>query len=349
MRAFLDGTARGPAAALSRVLRRGAAVVYGVGVSFRNRSFDAGLRRARRVGAPVISVGNLTTGGTGKTPFVAWLARTLGELGARPAILSRGYGSQGGPNDEALVLAQVLPNVRNYLGPDRVASAQKALREAAADVFVLDDGFQHRRLHRDLDVVLVDATDPFGGERLLPAGFLREPLRGLARAGYVLLTRADAIGAAERGLLAERLRRLAPGAGHGEVAFRPTALVQADGRRLPLERIRGARVLAFCGIGNPRPFFDSLAGLGATVVQGVAFPDHHAYRDADLQRLSRLASESRPDLVAATQKDLVKIRQAELGGVPLAALWIEAEWLGGEGEFLGRLREILRVAKPQAE
>src|SRR4051812_23350103 len=191
-RRVMNGTERGVAAMSLRALTSAIEPIYRGVVNARNARFDRG-RSVQRVDRPVISVGNITTGGTGKTPVVRWLADALRARGIQPAILMRGYKSAPGQtSDEQELLRSQLPSVVVHANPDRVAGAQEVLRDHPdVQAFILDDGFQHRRLHRDFDLVLIDATNPFGYDRLLPRGLLREPLAGLARAHAILITRAD--------------------------------------------------------------------------------------------------------------------------------------------------------------
>ncbi len=206
---LIRGQTQAPWAPLARGVLRAGAVAYGAAVSARNFGFDRGWLRSHRALVPVVSVGNLTLGGTGKTPMVEWLARWFRSREVRVAILSRGYGHTGGINDEGLVLEENLPDVPHLQNPDRVALAQTAVRELESELIVLDDGFQHRRLARDLDVVLLDALDPFGLSQLCPRGLLREPVRSLRRAAVVVLSRADLVADAQRAAIrveAERAR-----------------------------------------------------------------------------------------------------------------------------------------------
>lgn len=202
---LVDGSARGFGPALARAALTGLSVPYAAAVACRNAAYDHGLLAAHAGGVPVVSVGNLTLGGTGKTPLVAWLARTWLERGLRPAIVSRGYGAaRGARSDEAAELAIVLPDVPHVADRDRVAAVRRAAAQAA-EIVVVDDGFQHRRLARDLDILAVDATDPWGCGRLFPRGLLREPLSGVTRAHAVVLTRADAVARDERLAIRRRL------------------------------------------------------------------------------------------------------------------------------------------------
>ena len=180
-----------------------ASVPYGLAMRVRNRLYQSGWKKSFRAPVPVVSVGNLTLGGTGKTPCVEYVARLYRQHELRVAILSRGYGSSGGRNDEAMVLEDNLPDVPHLQGADRVALAMTAVEELESEVLLLDDGFQHRRLQRDVDIVLVDATNPWGHDHLFPRGLLREPPASLRRAGVVMLTRCDQVTTTSR----DRLRQ----------------------------------------------------------------------------------------------------------------------------------------------
>jgi tetraacyldisaccharide 4'-kinase len=311
-----------------RLARRGGALellrlpaaLFGSAVRLRGALYDRGLLPVARLACPVVSVGNLTAGGTGKTPFVAFLARELARRGRRPGILSRGYkASGGGTNDEALELAQLLPGVPHVQDPDRVRGGETLLREHAVDVVLLDDGFQHRRLARDLDLVLVDATRPFGLPRdprepsggdgvraLLPRGLLREHPDAARRAHAWVVTRSDQVERAELERLVAELERLAPGLPVLRAVHRPLRLVDARGARRPLSSLEGREVDLVSGIANPDAFRAQVAGLGARVRSERCFPDHHAYSAADAAELARLADGGGGPLVC-TQKDAVKL------------------------------------------
>ena len=204
-RALISGQRRGVQAAVLRGLLRAAETPYTLAVRWRNRQYDRGRKPVERVDVPVISVGNLTLGGTGKTPLVEWLARWFRQRGVRVTIISRGYGAEAGArNDEALELEQKLPDVPHVQNADRVAAAKMAIEEFDCQLILLDDAFQHRRIHRDLNIVVVDALEPFGFGHVFPRGALREPLSGLRRADMVVLSRADLVQPAERGGESER-------------------------------------------------------------------------------------------------------------------------------------------------
>jgi tetraacyldisaccharide 4'-kinase len=329
---LVDGTARGVGPTLSRLALAGLAAPYGWAMRGRNAAYDHGLLTKTNGPIPVISVGNLTLGGTGKTPLVAWLARTVAARGLRPAIVSRGYGAaRGERSDEAAELSILLPDVPHVANRDRVAAVRTA-EAAGAEIAVLDDGFQHRRLARDLDIVAVDATDPFGGGHLFPRGLLREPLSSLVRANAVVLTRAASVDTRRR----SEIRRVLTEACRGglpslwvEATHRPVQLRSATSAPQPLERLRGPRIAAFAGIGNPAAFRTSLENLGAELAGFRPFPDHHAYTAADLRSLRDWTAGLRADLVVTTLKDLVKIRVEALGDIPLFAVEIALDILPG--------------------
>jgi len=332
-RRLVDGRDRGPAATLARAGLATLALPYGLVVATRNAGYDHRLLPVRKVGVPVISVGNLTLGGTGKTPLVAWVVGRLLAAGRRPAIASRGYGAaRGDTSDEAAELGIVLPGVPHVAHRDRVLAAAEALA-AGADVIVLDDGFQHRRLHRDLDIVAIDATDPFGSGHLFPRGLLRESPRGLRRAKVVVLTRSTAVDAATRAAIRETVvmaRGSQPGA-WAESVHAPVALRTWSGATRRLDELRGRRVIAFAAIGNPAAFRHTLEATGAQVTSLVAFADHHAYATADLQRLAARAAADRAALAVTTLKDLVKVRHDHIGDVPLVAVQIAMQMhVGGD-------------------
>ena len=328
---LVDGTARGPGPSLARLGLAAIAAPYGLAVAARNAAYDLGVLPVSRAAAPVISVGNLTLGGTGKTPLVAWTAGLLARYGRRPAIVSRGYGAAPGErSDEAAELAILLPGVPHVADRDRVAAAARAAA-LGADAVVLDDGFQHRRLARDLDIVAVDATDPFGCGRLFPRGLLREPLRGITRARAVVLTRASSIDVDRRVAIRAALFARCRGAPPvwAEADHRPVGLRTADGATRPLAELAGRRVLAFAGIGNPAAFRTTLAALGAEVIGFRPLPDHHAYTAADLKSLACEAAVARAEFAVTTLKDLVKIRRTAIDGLPLAALEIAIDFTAG--------------------
>ena len=292
---------------------------YGLAVTLRNTLYDGGLLRQERLPCPVISVGNLTVGGTGKTPTVILLANLLKERGRRPAVLSRGYGgSAKAPvnivsdeerirlgwreaGDEPVLIARSVPGVPVLTGPKRLFTGRAALEKFGTDVLVLDDAFQHRGLYRSLDILLVDAAHPFGNGFLLPRGPLREPSSAVSRAHAVIRT----------GIFAEE-QNGPPCHAHSLPTFRgihqPLAFVEAGtGRTRPLAELRGKKAFAFAGIGRPESFSRSLTGLGADVVFFQAYPDHHRYSRSDIETLERLARKYGAERIVTTEKDGVRL------------------------------------------
>jgi tetraacyldisaccharide 4'-kinase len=343
---LVDGSASGLAAGALRCALRGLAAPYGVVVRGRNRAFDLGLLPIHSCPAPVICIGNLSLGGTGKTPLVAWAARHLVGLGMRPAIVSRGYGARRGQaSDEAAELGLLMPGVPHVADANRVAAARRAVA-TGANAIVLDDGFQHRRLARDLDIVAVDATDPFGCGFLFPRGLLREPLRSLARADAVVLTRSTLVTTERRAEIRETLARHvgSPPPVWAEATHRPVALRQSGGGTLPLESLRGRRIVACAGIGNPDAFRRSLEHLGADVAAFRAFADHHAYGVEDLDTLTAWARREQATMLVTTLKDLVKIDRDSLADIPVAAVEIAIEFTAGAAEMTALLASLVPPA-----
>ena len=306
---------------------------YAFAMRLRNRLYDAGRKEICTVGVPVVSVGNLTLGGTGKTPFVAWLARWFRDKGVRVTLVSRGYGAERGQqNDEARELEQKLPDVPHVQNADRVAAARLAIEEFECQLILLDDAFQHRRIARDLDIVLLDALEPFGFGHVFPRGTLREPLAGLRRAHVIGLSRADAITAEERAAIRERVKKYSPDAVWIEVSHQPQGLLNSACERTPLTSLAGQKVAAFCGIGNPAGFRHTLAQCGVEIAAFREFPDHHAYSREDVESLAAWAA-SAQSAVLCTHKDLVKLGIATLGPLPLYAVEIGLSFLSGQAEL----------------
>lgn len=345
---ILSGERRGPAATFSRFLLAGLSAPYAGAMSIRNAAYDCGWLATHPALAPVISVGNLTTGGTGKTPFTAYLARRLQEGGLRPGLLSRGYRAlNDAENDEKLVLDRLCPGVVQVQQPDRVAGAQRAVRELGCDVLLLDDGFQHRRLRRDLEIVLIDALRPWGFGHLLPRGLLREPLASLKRADLIVLTRAELVSPEQRHLLRETLQQAAPTVPVAEVAFRPGRLLNATGGTATLESVAGRRCLAFCGIGNPDGFAATLRSAGV-VAELQAFPDHYHYQAADWNRLRQRARDQDAQVLVTTLKDLVKLPAAWFVDLPVYAVDQTVDLLSGSAELDRLLQPFARPANRAA-
>ena len=326
--------------AFPRALLRTLSLPYGAAVAMRNLLYDRKLLRPTKLPCPVISVGNLTVGGTGKTPTVIYLANLLRERGRRPAILSRGYGgdakvpvnvvSDGNrvclgcreAGDEPVMIAGALPGIPVLTGPKRSLTGKAAVEHFGANVLILDDAFQHRSIFRDIDIVLLDGARPFGNGLLLPRGPLREPPQALRRADILLRT-----GDADH----EEPLREAPSLPAFRGTNRPLEFVEAaTGRVSPLTAIRGQKVFAFAGIGSPDSFRRGLTALGADVVCFRAFPDHHPYGRSDIECLRLLAKDSGGDRIVTTEKDAVRLADFPDFLAEISLLRIEMEIASAE-------------------
>lgn len=321
-----------------------AAWAYGVATRWRNARFDQRAARATIAPIPIISIGNLTTGGTGKTPMTIELVRRLQALGRRPAVLTRGYrGTVEQPADEVIEMRWALEDVPIVVDADRVRGARTAASEYGVDCAVLDDGFQHRRLARDLDVVLIDALDPWGGGRLLPAGRLRESPRGLSRAHAIIITRSNLV---SREVVRRVCAEAAAQAPHKPILtaeVRATGLLTPDGGTEPLERLSGGAVCGVCAIGNPRSFTSTVESIGMRLTGMCTFPDHHAYTASDIGRILKHAGESGAAHVVTTRKDWVKLRPLLLDH-PSAALFRAIEMRCAISDEPGIMDPLLRQA-----
>lgn len=333
-------------------------MLYGAVARARLRLYGAGLLKSERVGAPVVSVGNLTAGGTGKTPLVEWAARALAREGLHACVLTRGYGRAdesrrvvasdgarvlaevGECGDEPRLLAERLLGAASVVcDRDRVAAARWAREELGAEVFVLDDGFQHMRIARDLDIVTLDATAPWGGRAMLPRGRLREPASGLARADCVVITRAELAPDLE-GLRAEvaRVSEGRPAVFTSRVRTLGLTRLSEEGGAQAAAKIEGVRVGAFCAVGNPGAFFEHVRRDGLEVCYTRAFPDHHVYTRAELEAVAREAAGRGAGALLTTAKDAVKLRGLD------AALPCYVVEVGLEFDDEARLLGLLRAA-----
>jgi tetraacyldisaccharide 4'-kinase len=300
-----------------RALLYAASLAYGLGVRARLFSYRSGILPTHRIPAKVVSVGNLTVGGTGKTPVTIFLAEFFRKDGKKAAVLSRGYGGSArgvsvvsddegvlmdpaGAGDEPYLMATRLPGVPVVVSPDRVKAGLFALERFAPDVVILDDAFQHVRLERDINIVLMDSKEGFGNGYLLPRGVLREPVSGLKRADFALVK-----GGKPEGSALELLRKHS--VPYIAFSYRPDSLYDIDsGKEVPLESLKGQRVAAVSGIANPGSFLKSLEDLGCLVSSSLEFPDHHSYTEGDSAAIAEKARGA--DLVVATEKDGVKLR-----------------------------------------
>ncbi len=342
------------------------AAAYAAAVSVRTTLYSRGWLSRARAAVPVISIGNIAVGGTGKTPLVAMAARLLKEAGLRPAIVSRGYGGRrsvdplvvsgdsgadlgvtaASAGDEPVMLGRCLPGVPVIVARRRSEGAALAIARFGAGCVLLDDGFQHLSLHRDLDVVLLDERHPLGTGRLLPAGVLREPPAALERADAIVLSGEGGDPAKTRERLAAHVR---PGTPYFGFRTEPTLILRDGVEPQPAGSIAGRRVVAFAGIARPERLRASLEALGARVVEFLPFPDHHVFGQGDLRRILGAAKRGSPELLVTTEKDLVRIEAsaaAFLREAGLAALRVEGVLFGNER---APFREMLVTAARRTE
>jgi tetraacyldisaccharide 4'-kinase len=345
----MSGAERGAQAAMLRAGLSVVSPIYATVMRARNAKFDFGIG-IKRLPRPVVSVGNITTGGTGKTPVVRWLCEQLREAGERPAVLMRGYKArQGERGDEQAMLEGLLNRegvapVVVQADPNRHAGGLAVLRaHPDVSVMVMDDGFQHRRLARDFDLVLIDACQPFGFGRVIPRGLLREPLGGLRRADAILIMRADqASPEAIEGIVA-RVRRHNPGAPVYRCSHAHVGLRSADGVLHPLDELAGRRFFAFAGIGNPEGFGAQLGRFPGELRGRRWFGDHWDYRARDVRGVQSEARACGAELLVTTEKDWVKVARVmgadETGGVPVWRVELAVRFEGeDESRLLGQIR-----------
>jgi tetraacyldisaccharide 4'-kinase len=317
-RSIISGERAGAVPAILRFVFEVMSWFYAIAVGVRNLLYDARVLKQTKLPVPVISVGNITTGGTGKTPTVIMLVKELKKLGKKPAVLTRGYGAPKNPDgtrgksDEAMVIEHECPGVPVIVNGDRIAGGREAIEKHGADVLVMDDGFQHRRLARDLNIVLVDATAPMGIPGVVPRGSWREPPYNLRRANMIMLTRCEQV--------SEELATLAAGLLTQWVS--PRAIFQQrtsviglhDANENPVPLVAtlggsGRKAIAFAGIGNPNGFVHTVQSLGMQLSAASWFDDHHNYRlPGDLERISKLGQQRGVEALITTMKDWVKLR-----------------------------------------
>lgn len=325
-----SGERQGWLARAVRGLIAPAEALYRAAVARRNRRYDSGRSRIHRAACPVVSIGNITVGGTGKTPAVLERARAELAGGKRVAVLTRGYGGgrrhdcivvdhsisqdklHARVGDEAALIARKAPDAVLVKCADRVAGARAAIERHGCDTLILDDGFQYVRLRRDENILVIDATNPFGNGRLIPRGILREPLEAMGRATAIYLTRCDLV--EDLCPLFKKLDQLCPNVPVRKTCHAPKTLWRVhDGVQFPLDDLRGRMISAVCGIGNPESFFKTLEVLGAKVVERIALPDHGIIPPETL---------AKSGMIVMTEKDAVRIQAAPAN---LMVLGIELE------------------------
>jgi tetraacyldisaccharide 4'-kinase len=334
------GRRKGALASVAINALRPASYLYEGLLWTRRLMYHHGLFPVVRLPIPVISVGNITLGGTGKTPFIEFLARFLTQRGKKVAVLSRGYGGTNGTNDESMEFQERLPDIPILLGKDRVASAKMAIEEFHPQCLLLDDGFQHWSLARDLDIVVIDSLNPFGSGNLLPAGTLREPLSSLRRTGIIVLSRTNLCPTEQLQEIKAHLMELNSHVSIIETVHHPLYLEGMKGTCMETSHLKGRRVFAFCGLGNPASFEKTLQLLGADLLGFRSFPDHHHYTQEEEEKLVTEALIQRAEVIVTTNKDKVKLH-GENWPNHLFALRIEMRITQGENALTETLRRIL--------
>ncbi len=323
-------------------------LLYGRIISERNKRFDLGFVKPARLPCMVVSVGNLSVGGTGKTPMVIQLAIMLRDCGYRPVVLSRGYGgtsknpvnvvsrgthllmNQTEAGDEPVLIAKSATGIPVLTGPRRALTGDWAIKNLNADILILDDGFQHRHLFRDIDIVLLTAANPFGNGNLLPGGPLREPSSALKRADIIIATGTyDDVTPPRQIVL--------PAGVHAPVFtcyYQPRNLLHcARETAFPPELVKGKKICAFAGIGNPIAFEKTLAALGADVAVFIPFPDHHRYTEQDVGLIDEKARQCQAEMIVTTEKDKIRLEGFEAFFRDLYTLRVEMEFLSGREDF----------------
>jgi tetraacyldisaccharide 4'-kinase len=316
-RDLVEGRRTEPMDRLILGVLKGLSLFYSFALRLRAFAYGAGILKSHKLPCPVISVGNLTVGGTGKTPMVAWLASYLIGKGKRVVLISRGYGGEArgdirlvsdgetvflSPDeagDEPVLLAQTVPHLGVVIGADRYRAGLFALEKLKPDLFILDDGFQHIRLQRELDILLLDSKLPFGNGFTLPGGLLREPATAASRADFIIATRCD------RGVKVDNPLPQHPFA----MAYHTIdgVVPLGGGEMEPLGMLKGRRAMAFSGIADPASFFSSLEKEGVPLVATLSFPDHSHYGELELEAICRLREDSSSELLVTTGKDAVKL------------------------------------------
>jgi tetraacyldisaccharide 4'-kinase len=298
-----------------------------------------GILSSNKLPLPVISIGNITWGGTGKTPLVESVLQWLNDKGLQAVLLTRGYG-----NDEDLVLSSNMPYVRVLSGKNRLSNALAYLKRNKADVFVLDDGFQHLKIKRDIDIVTLNAQAPFGNKRLIPAGCLREPLNSLRRADMVVITKSDLTEERELLEIVSCVKNISGSIIICKSVHRPVCFYSSDSREKPLEYIKGEHVICVSALADNKSFVKTIKKIGAEIARSLYYVDHHRYTESDVKRIIEISEARQSKIVVTTEKDWVKLqflaKSAISRGIEFLVLKIKLEVKEDE-IFYRRLSRIL--------
>lgn len=367
LHAIIRGIWTGESAAATKSLLSLALFVlslpYHLAVDVRNFLYDRGLLPSNRFCCPVISIGNLAVGGTGKTPLTILIARMLKENGLKPAVLSRGYGRQDSKSigivsdgrrilmdhhqagDEPFLMSHLLPQVPVIVGASRFLAGKKATQELGADILILDDGFQHRSLFRDIDIVLLESRRPLGNGRVLPGGSLREPPQALRRADLIVMTGNSSKADSELPACLQSLVK------HSSYCFQSchearAIIAPSRDTPLPLAFLHGKRIYAFSGIGNPLSFRRTIEDLGANLSGFEAFPDHHYYDASEIAGITARAQTVKADIILTTEKDGVRLLDYPDFLATIFLLSIEMTFIPEGDSFIKLILENLKKREP---
>jgi len=317
---------------------------YRLVIALRNMLYDKSILKTVKVPAAVISIGNITTGGTGKTPLVAWLCNYFTDRNIKTAVLTRGYKVKNSIfADEPAMLAKASPAAKVIVNPDRTAGAERAISEYNAKLLIMDDGFQHRGLARDVNIVAVDATEPFGYEKLLPAGLLREPVSSLKRADAVVITRSNQNSPEKISEIKNRISQINPDIVFAAAVHKPLCIKLIKDRQMPLNELAGRKIYAFCGIGNPDAFFQTLSDMALNIVGTKVYNDHHKYTDADITAIYEDARYKQAELVLTTHKDWIKtaLLCIDKFEIPFAAMLVELAFIDGQEKIIALVNKAI--------
>ncbi len=353
---ILSGQQRGFLATLIRSSLSAFTYPYLAVLNTRNTLYKYGIVKSKKLPVKVISIGNITMGGTGKTPLVEFSAKYLQNKGRKVAILSRGYGDQNHSiindnskakefvNDEYLILRENLKDVPTLLGRDRVQNAKKAIKDHDVDCLILDDGFQHLSIKRDLDIVVIDSLNPFAEEVLIPRGTLREPLKNLSRADLFVLSHCSLNDEDTLKSIYEKLNHINADIPVCESIHKPVNIESIkDNSLLEPEWLKGKKIYGLCAIGNPESFASTLRELGADVIRLRVFHDHHSYTQVELDGVITEAKTLGTDAIVVTQKDVVKIRNKNINDANILSLKVELQITKGMEFFDEAMAKILNA------
>lgn len=332
-------------------------VLYSSIISLKNFFYDSRPYRQKQLNAAVISIGNIYVGGTGKTPLVEETARLFHKNGYNTAVLSRGYGGKADhvicvsdgkriksnaveAGDEPMQLAKNLKGIPVIVGKNKINAGRYAEKKFNSRILILDDGFQHRKLHRDIDIITIDAVNPWGNGKVLPGGPLREPLSSLCRGDIFIITRSKN---KDINSIKSTIRKYSNSPIYSTF-HNPVCFYSSEREKITLDSFKKKSVLAFAGIGNPKSFFNTLEHIGLNINKTMAFPDHYYYTSGDLKKIFSQASKKHADAVITTEKDFMRIQTCR-SSTPLYYLRIELKFTTKIDNFKKTIESILKASQ----